>query len=169
MPLVVARAFRDTTFGFSPSFHLRAMIVCVFLTVLWLLLVRPARRSNRRVILNWAAGATLIWAMYSTIWLPYLDSRRSYRGVVETAAQYLPRDGCVTSRNLGEPQRALFYYFVGVVTEREEVSPNSACSTLLVQYPGNAQQPTPAGWLPVWQGTRRGDATELYVIYRRAT
>ena len=56
----------------------------LFLTLLWLALVRPARRSNRRAVLNWAAGMTLLWALYSTIWLPYLDSRRSYRAVAES-------------------------------------------------------------------------------------
>jgi hypothetical protein len=35
--------------------------------------VRPARRSNRRALLNWAAGMTLLWALFSTIWLPYVD------------------------------------------------------------------------------------------------
>ena len=73
------------------------------------LLVRPARRSNRRAVLNWAAGMTLLWALYSTIWLPYLDSRRSYRTVARVAARRTCRaQGCVASRNLGEPQRALF-------------------------------------------------------------
>lgn len=169
MSLPIARAFRDTAVGYRPSFHGRAVIVCVFLTVLWLSLVRPARRSNRRAILNWAAGTTLLWALYMTIWLPYLDSRRSYRNVAETAALHLPANECVASRNLGEPQRALFYYFAGIVTEREEVDPDTACPTLLVQY-GRDDADTAAleGWTQAWEGRRRGDDTERYVIYTRA-
>lgn len=168
MSLPIARAFRDTAIGYRPSFHSRAVAVCVFLTVLWLLLVRPAHRSNRRAILNWAAGTTLLWALYMTIWLPYLDSRRSYRMVAETAALHLPAKGCIASRNLGEPQRALFYYFAGIATRREEIDPEAACPTLLVQYgrddPDLAVQ---EGWTPVWQGQRRGDDTERYVIYTK--
>jgi len=130
--------------------------------------VRPARRSNRRAILNWAAGTTLLWAMYSTIWLPYLDSRRSYRVVAETAALHLPRDQCIASRNLGEPQRALFYYFAGIRTEREEAHPDHACRTLIVQYGANDRDVAiDQGWVPVGQGQRRGDNTERYVIYER--
>ncbi|MEP6656674.1 MAG: hypothetical protein ABJC33_05520 [Betaproteobacteria bacterium] len=169
MSLAIARAFRDTAIGYQPSFHGREMIVCVLLTVLWLSLVRPARRSNRRAILNWAAGTTLLWALYMTIWLPYLDSRRSYRIVAEAAALHLPANECVASRNLGEPQRALFYYFAGIVTEREESHPDMPCPALLVQY--GRDDPDPAvleGWTQAWEGRRRGDATERYVIYTRA-
>ena len=170
MPLAVARAFRDTLVGYRPSFHGREIITCVLLTVLWLVIVRPARRSNRRAILNWAAGTTLLWAMYSTIWLPYLDSRRSYRVVAETAAVHLPKDGCIASRNLGEPQRALFYYFAGIRTEREESRPGHVCQTLIVQYGGHDRDTAVSqGWIPVWTGQRRGDDTERYVIYRRSS
>ena len=168
MSLPIARALRDTTIGYQPSFHGRAVLVCVFLTAMWLALVRPARRSNRRAILNWAAGTTLIWAMFTTIWLPYLDSRRSYRIVAEEAALHLPKVGCVASRNLGEPQAALFYYFAGVRTEREEVRINQECDTLLVQYArSDVDTPGEPGWTRVWEGRRRGDETERYVIYRR--
>ncbi len=168
MSLPIARALRDTTIGYQPSFHGRAVAICIFLTLLWLALVRPARRSNRRAILNWASGMTLLWALYMTIWLPYLDSRRSYRIVAETAALHLPKQGCIASRNLGEPQRALFYYFAGIVTEPEEVHPHTVCDSLLVQY---GRQDTDGaageGWTPVWEGRRRGDETEHYVVYQR--
>ena len=30
-----------------------------------------------------------------------------------------------------------------------------------------ARRPTPAGWTPVWEGHRRGDDTERFVLYRR--
>ena len=87
----------------SPSFHLGSMLAALALTVLWVALVRPARRSNRRAILNWAAGVTLLWGLVTTIWLPYLDSRRSYRWTVEALARELPRD---TLRREPQPGRA---------------------------------------------------------------
>ncbi|MEP7208267.1 MAG: hypothetical protein ABI920_15115 [Casimicrobiaceae bacterium] len=164
----IAHLLRDTTVGYQPSFHGRAMIVCVLLTILWLMLVRPARRSNRRAILNWAAGTTLLWAMFATIWLPYLDSRRSYRLVAEAAATHLPRNGCIASRNLGDAQRALFYYFAGIHTIPEDGVPVDGCATLLVQYArGDIDAGGGPGWIVSWEGQRRGDETERYVIYTR--
>jgi 4-amino-4-deoxy-L-arabinose transferase-like glycosyltransferase len=164
----IAALFRDTEVGFQPTFHLGAVLAAVFLTLLWVALVRPARRSNRRALLNWAAGVTLTWCLYSTIWLPYLDSRRSYRAMIESLAARVPANGCVASRGLGDPQRALLYYFGGIATVREVAQPNAdaECDALLVQYGAIGERP-PAlpGWRIEWQGGRRGDATERYVLY----
>jgi hypothetical protein len=112
---------------------------------------------------------TLLWALFTTIWLPYLDSRRSYRAVAQSVQPHLPHEGCVASRNLGEAQRALFHYFANLVTVREEKSPISECTGLLVQYGRHdADAGTPEGWRPIWEGHRRGDDTERYVLYLRA-
>ncbi len=91
----LARADRanvsDTQPGYQPPWQWLALArVRDSLRLLWIALVRPARRSNRRAVLNWAAGMTLVWGLYTTIWLPYLDSRRSYRPVAESLAQHLP-------------------------------------------------------------------------------
>jgi 4-amino-4-deoxy-L-arabinose transferase-like glycosyltransferase len=168
MSPAIARLFRDTEAGYRPSFHWAAFGVSSFLTVLWLALVRPARRSNRRAVLNWAAGMTLLWALYTTIWLPYLDSRRSYRTVAESLRAHLPREGCVASRNLGDAQRALFHYFAGLVTVRAEVSSIDQCTALLVQYGrGDRGSGVSDAWEASWEGRRRGDDTERYVLYLR--
>src|SRR5439155_1666304 len=120
LPAPVAHLFRDTQPGFQPPWQWLPVLVSLFLTLLWVALVRPARRSNRRAVLNWAAGMTLVWGLFATIWLPYVDSRRSYRPVAESLAVHLPADSCLASRNLGEPQGALLEYFAGVITKRGE-------------------------------------------------
>ena len=168
MAVPVARLLRDTEAGYHPPWRWLAIVVSALLTLLWLALVRPARRSNRRAVLNWAAGMTLLWALYSTIWLPYLDSRRSYRTMTQAMALHLPAQGCVASRNLGEPQRALFRYFAGLVTVREETVPKPDCAAVLVQFGRVDRAPAaPAGWRIEWQGQRRGDDTERFVLYTR--
>ena len=164
----VAKLLRDTEPGYRPPLRWIAVAISALLSVLWLLLVRPARRSNRRAVLNWAAGTTLLWALLTTIWLPYIDSRRSYRDVAESLRAALPREGCVASRNLGDAQRALFYYFANLVTVREEKTPVNRCAAMLVQYGRHdADTATPAGWQLVWEGHRRGDDTERYVLYAK--
>ena len=170
IPPAVARILRDTEPGFRPPFQWLAVLLSAFLSVLWLALVRPARRTNRRAVLNWAAGMTLVWGLYMSIWLPYLDSRRSYRPVAETLAQQLPARGCLASRNLGEPQRALLQYFANIVTVREERSPAHDCPLLLVQYGRHDGDPIDRlGWEIAWQGARRGDDTERFVLFRKTS
>jgi 4-amino-4-deoxy-L-arabinose transferase-like glycosyltransferase len=145
-----------------------AFALSALLTLLWVALVRPARRSNRRTLLNWATGMTLLWVLYSSIWLPYVDSRRTYRTVAESLSTALPSDGCVASRNLGDAQRVLFRYFAKLATVRAENAPIDQCNALLVQYGRKDAEPTtPEGWQAVWTGRRHGDDTERYVLYLR--
>jgi hypothetical protein len=168
MSLRVARVFRDTEIGYQPSFKLWAILTAVFLTVLWVALVRPAHKSNRRALLNWAAGIVLLWGLYSTIWLPYLDSRRSYRIVATSLQTRVPGDTCIAGRNLGDQQRALFQYFGGIVTVPEGSPSAKACRALLVQYGRQGVEPVP-GWKVAWEGGRRGDDTERFVLYVKDT
>jgi 4-amino-4-deoxy-L-arabinose transferase-like glycosyltransferase len=168
LPEPVARIFHDTQPGFQPPVHWLPLAVAIFLSLLWVALVRPARRSNRRAVLNWAAGMTLVWGLNVTIWLPYLDSRRSYRPVAESLAAQLPPDGCVASHNLGDPQRALFDYFIGLITVRDEIEPGHKCKTLLMQVGReDSDIPPDSAWEKVWEGRRRGDDTERYLMFRR--
>lgn len=168
MSLATARLFRDSEIGFQPSFKLWAMCAALGMTILWIAMVRPARRSNRRAVLNWAIGLTLLWVLVSTIWLPYIDSRRSYRVVAESIRAQVPDGQCVASRNLGEAQRALLAYFAGLRTEREEADRGLACPLLLVQLGRNDfDAPPPEGMTQVWEGSRRGDDTEKFVLYRK--
>jgi 4-amino-4-deoxy-L-arabinose transferase-like glycosyltransferase len=170
LPEAVARVFRDSQPGFQPPIQLIPIMISALLTLAWIALVRPARRSNRRTILNWAVGMTLAWGLYSTIWLPYLDSRRSYRAVADSLSTHLPPGTCVASRNLSEPQRALFEYFIGLITVRDEVDPANACGALLVQLGrDDAETPPDSAWEKVWEGRRRGDDTERFVLFRRPT
>ena len=165
----VAILLRDSETGYGTSFKLRAILAALFLTVLWIMLVRPARRSNRRVLLNWTAGTTLIWGLVATIWLPYVDARRTYRTVGESLGIYRPADGCLARRDVGLAQRALFYHFAGIVSVPESDPQAARCSMLLVQY-GRLPEGTPPlpGYAIAWEGGRRGDLSERYVLYRKA-
>lgn len=169
LPEPIARMFRDTQPGFQPPWQPLAVLISTFLSLLWIVLVRPARRSNRRAVLNWATGMTLVWGLYMTIWLPYLDSRRSYRPVAESLAQRIPAGTpCVASRNLGEPQRALFDYFGGIVAVRDDLAAAARCPLLLLQV-GRDDPDTPpdSAWERIGEAHRRGDDTERFLLFRR--
>jgi 4-amino-4-deoxy-L-arabinose transferase-like glycosyltransferase len=169
LPEPVARLFLDVEPGYRPPWQLLPALASIFLTLLWLVLVRPARRSNRRAVLNWAAGMILAWGLFATIWLPYVDSRRSYRSVVESLAAVLPTGTCIAGRNLGEPQRALLEYFAGIVTIRDDAPGANRCPVLLLQVGREdpAEPPDPA-WIKIWEGRRRGDGTERFILFRRS-
>ncbi|MDR2016431.1 MAG: hypothetical protein LBP90_02315 [Burkholderiales bacterium] len=162
-----AELFRDAEVGYQPTFRLRSALVSLFLTVLWILLVRPARQSSQRAVLNWAVGMMLIWGLVVTIWMPYVDSRRSYE-VVARMLQPYAASGCVASRDVGEAQRAIFYYYTAVKVFPEQKPAMAACPLLLVEYNvANLQVPPLDGFETLQSGRRYGDNTEMYVLYRR--
>jgi 4-amino-4-deoxy-L-arabinose transferase-like glycosyltransferase len=166
MSPAVARFFRDTEFGYRPPFQPWAVLVAAFLTLLWIALVRPARKSNRRALLNWAAGIVLVWGLFSTIWMPYLDSRRSYRSMAVELAPHLPAKGCVAARNLGDAQRALLNYFTGLVTVPDGSAAAAKCDLLIVQY-GRQYPDRLKDYHTLWEGQRRGDDTEHFALYAK--
>jgi hypothetical protein len=90
--------------------------------------------------------------------------------MIEDLASYVPAQGCIASRNLGDPQRALLHYFAAIRTVREETDAHAddECNALLVQYGSVAgAPPSLPGYRVSWEGGRRGDATERYVLYVR--
>ena len=107
--------------------------------------------------------------LYTTIWLPYLDSRRSYHPVAESLMQQLPAGtSCLASRDLGEPQRALIEYFGGIVPVRDDLAAANTCLLLLLQV-GRDDSDTPpdSSWQKIWEGHRRGDDTERFLLFQR--
>ena len=117
---------------------------------------------------QWTVGVTLCWALIATLWTPFLDAGKSYRGMMRSLVRALPRGECVSSLHLGEPQRALLFYFAGITTKRIEVEPTVDCPALLMQGWRKAGLSPPGNqWVLVWEGARPGDTRELYRVYRR--
>ena len=114
---------------------------------------------------------TLLWGLYTTIWLPYLDSRRSYRdGRRSRCASQLPRAGLRREPQSRRAAARAVHYFAGLVTDaRRRRTPTDRLPALLVQYGRDdrrARRRPPAG-SAVWDGQRRGDDTERFVLYLR--
>ena len=157
--------------GADLQFEWLPFSLAVFFSLVWFAIIRPARQSPRRSVLNWAVGMALVWGLYSTILLSVEDSGRSYRAMILEIQKVLPaRYDCLASRGLGEPQRALLDYFIGVRTERVEVKPAATCSLLLDQ--GSRSDDSPQGpdgnWRIIWEGNRPGDNSERFRLYQRS-
>ena len=155
--------------GFVTPFNGWALVPAVALTFAWLAVVFAVRRSALRSVVTSALGLTLVWGLLATIWLPWLDAGKSYRGMIASLTAALPHDrGCIASRNLGEPQRALLDYFAGIVTRRLEVEPGVQCRFLLTQgVSGPAGDAIDPSWRLIWTGSRLGDTSERFRLFER--
>jgi 4-amino-4-deoxy-L-arabinose transferase-like glycosyltransferase len=168
-PAPLAARLSELHPGFDARFDPMTLVVAVAATLLWVGLVWRVGRSNRRAIMNWAAGLTLFWVLTNLFLLAYIDYGKTYRGMIEQVKVHLPAKGCVASQNFGESQRALLDYFAGVKTQRLERIPAAArdCDALLWQGSVGNVDSIGEPWVKVWEGARPGDRRELYRIYRR--
>ena len=156
--------------GYTPGFKWFAFSVAVCYTVAWFVLLARLKRIAERPVIAWAAGVTVIWGLLNLLFLPWVDTGKSYRSVFVGMQQNLPSQyRCVSSRNLGESQRAMLHYVSNIVTYREEVATRRRnCDLLLTQGVVREEVAAP-GWRKIWEGSRPGDKVERYRLYRRTS
>ena len=168
-PSGIARALAAFQPGFQGRFHWFAFLVAAASTFLWAALVARTMPTTRRALVNWGGGITLMWILASTLWLPYVDAGKSYKGVVQELERALPKGSrCISSMGLGESQRAMLEYYAGIVTYREEIpQPKRDCDLLLTQGTAIQDLPVANGWKKIWEGARPGDTKERFRLYKR--
>jgi 4-amino-4-deoxy-L-arabinose transferase-like glycosyltransferase len=124
----------------------------------WLFVLLVTPRDELRMPIVWTAAITVAWGVTMSVWLPFLDDAKSYRGVATAMQTHVPADSCISGRDLTEPQRAVFHYYSGVIAGRD-------CPLLLV----HTSQPTAPAlgreWTLVWRGTRPGDEKEFFWLF----
>jgi 4-amino-4-deoxy-L-arabinose transferase-like glycosyltransferase len=166
-PTEVAHWVEKRQPGYIVHINGLALFLAASLSTAWLVVVARMKRSALRGIVNSALGITLAWGLLATIWLPWLDSDKSYRAMIVSLQGSLPSNyNCIGSKQLGEPQRALLHYFAGIITLRDEVD-DSHCELKLIQNGAHLPEQTELGWKPIWQGRRQGDKTELYTLLKK--
>jgi 4-amino-4-deoxy-L-arabinose transferase-like glycosyltransferase len=165
-PAKITQLLKDYRPGFDPVFQLNQFWIAVCVTVLWMVLVWRVGRSIRRSVINWAAGVTLLWLLAVTLWMPWLNSGKSYRLMVTSLKHVLPaKYNCISGRGIGEGQRAMLQYFGDITVSGK---PKPECNLILVQ--GNsATSPIQdkEHWKNVWDGSRTGDKNERFWLYRK--
>lgn len=162
----ITHLLKDYQPGFIPVFQTIPFWIAVAVTVLWIVLVWRVGRSVRRSLINWASGVTLLWILTMTLWLPWLDSGKSYRHMIEDLVANLPQKyNCIAGVRIGDSQRAMLFYFGDIDPHRKATH---VCDLLLVQGNRIAKPiEDEIGWEKVWEGGRKGDQNERYRLYRR--
>ena len=155
----------------EPHFHWLSFLAALGITLVWLAVVANAKRSNRAAINDWAVGITMAWSLLMTIWLPWIDSARSYAPVMNGIKAALPQGfACMTSRNLGSAQHALLDYYAGVQAQPFEIVQRLDCDLYLLQDERGQKKIEPGpDWHLIWHGKRVTDRRESFRLYQRNT
>ncbi len=133
---------------------------------------KPLLAGAGRGLYAWVTGLALCWALLSTLLLPWIDYSKSYRTVYTAIRAALPPTyRCIGSAGLGESERAMLDYYLGIATWRREAGAAPECDVLLVN--GFKDRPPrdidPARWALVWQGARPGDSKEGFWLFSGKT
>jgi len=159
----ITRLLKDYHPTFEPSVQTPAFWIAILVTVLWVILVWRVRRSMRRAVINWAAGVTLIWVLAMTIWLPWLDSGKSYRNIAVSLKQAMPPNyRCLASQGLGDTQRVMLHYFSGINALNQ-----GQCDLMLtLSNPPRASKEGEV-WIKLWEKRRPSVRAEHFYLYQR--
>lgn len=155
---------------FQPHFAGLPFVVALSLSLAWLVALWQLRASRLRAVSAWTLGLTLLWSLLATLWLPWIDSAKSYRSMIADLQHALPSHySCIASLQFGECERGMLDYLAGIVTHRLEVEPGADCNLLLVRKGRHASSnPAPdSQWQLFWEGGRPGDRDERYFLFRR--
>ncbi|MFT7229160.1 MAG: 4-amino-4-deoxy-L-arabinose transferase-like glycosyltransferase [Methylophilaceae bacterium] len=151
------------------DFSVLALVLASAITLIWLFSTFRSKHSNRAVATNWAIGMTFIWTLLMTLWLPIIDSARSYHDVFTGFKNVLPKGySCITSKDLGDAQRDLLHYYANVKTQPSESGEESSCDLFLIQ---DKRDPTEVmldeSWDYIWGGKRISERKESFRLFQQ--
>jgi 4-amino-4-deoxy-L-arabinose transferase-like glycosyltransferase len=168
-PEVAARNVARAAPGFVVSVVWVPTIIAAVLTLIWLYAVAMAHRNNRRAIVNWAAGITLIWVLLNSLALPGVDHVRSYRQPISEVTRLInERPTCVIGVEIGDPQRAMFDYFSHMRFVVPHSSTAAHCKWMLIQGTKSHTPDVATIWTLAWEGARPAERVEQFRLYRRS-
>jgi len=169
--LGVPRKLAENALRMAPGFveHFDPIVIAsaLLLSLAWLMFLFRVPRSRTRGVTRWAAGMTLLWGTFATLYMPWADYQKTYRSVALQLKSQIPvNTPCVNGRSLGSAQRAAFSYLVDLVTVPYDPTKPQLCPLLLVQ--GRAQDPSDhlgPHWKKLADVGRPGDRSERFRLY----
>lgn len=159
----------DLPLPFTMPLQPLAVGAAAALTLGFVALAAGAKRLQNASLTLWVAALALVWGLAHTLWLPWLDMAKSYRSVFDEVKKRMPPDArCVVMHGLGESERAMVGYYLGVVPRARHLHEED-CRALM--WEGNLHKtrgwPWPGQWKLVWRGHRPGESEEGFELFLR--
>jgi len=146
-----------------------SLFIAIFATIVWIATVN-AKRSNRAAVTDWAVGITMAWSLLMTLWLPFLDSAKSYLKVASDIQQVMPKQvGCINTIGLSSQHINLLNYYLNKPLKTTEWYQEPECSVLLVRSENRYSEITPSSqnWKLLLKTKRPAERRERFVVYER--
>lgn len=152
------------------NFSIFAFTAASAITLIWLFAAFRSQHSNRSAATNWAIGMTFVWTLLMTLWLPMIDSARSYATVFTSLKNALPAEyTCISSENLGSAQRDLLHYYANVKTHSSLTQASNNCDLFLIQDERNPKKiMLGSDWQQIWHGKRVSERKEEFRLFHQS-
>ena len=146
-----------------------ALIIALIVSAIWVSVCIRAKQTNKSTVTNWAVGMTFGWSLLMTLWLPLLDSAKSYQPVFSSFQAALPQKyNCINSLNVVQPQRLLLNYYTNVKLQPFETTQQLSCDLYLLQdVKGVGEMHLGQEWVQIWKGKRNADRKESFRLFKR--
>lgn len=158
--------------GFLPAHgQAAAGAVAALATGLWLAIALAGKmQTPLQAAVLWLAGIGAVWSAVMTLWLPWIEETRSYRGTLlhmQAAAEHVAPGQCVTASRLGESIAPMLEYVSGAPLKTGDFK-DTLCPLLLTVSRRTDPENPAAGWVLVWRGSRPLDEkNEELRLYKR--
>jgi 4-amino-4-deoxy-L-arabinose transferase-like glycosyltransferase len=148
-----------------------AFIIAMMITVAWGFVCLRAKQTNKSTVTNWAVGMTFVWGLLMTLWLPLIDSAKSYKPVFTSLNKALPNHySCINSLNVAQPQRLLLNYYTNIKLQPFEATQQLSCDLYLFQdVKGVGTMHPGQDWKLIWSGKRTADRKEGFRLFQRVS
>jgi 4-amino-4-deoxy-L-arabinose transferase-like glycosyltransferase len=145
------------------------LVPAILVTAIWLFTCIRAKQGNRSTVTNWAVGMTFGWSLLMSLWLPWIDSAKSYEPVFNGIYKLLPANtNCMNSLGVGQSQSLLFSYYTSINLKSVETTELLDCNFYLIQDErGVARMQPNDEWKLIWQGKRAADRKESFRLFQR--
>jgi 4-amino-4-deoxy-L-arabinose transferase-like glycosyltransferase len=151
------------------DFNVFAFSAASAITIIWIFAALRSQHSNRAAATNWAIGITFVWTLLMSLWLPMIDSARSYRDVFTSLKSKLPPEyTCVAGEGIGDSQRELLHYYVNIKPYFSFTEDGKNCDLYLIQddkYPKSVSLGN--DWQQIWSGKRASDGKESFRLFQQ--
>ncbi len=149
-------------------FSFIAFVTALVVSLIWLLAILRSQHSNRSGATNWAIGMTAVWTLLMTLWLPMIDSARSYETIFTDLKQALPsKYACVIGNHLGKAQRDLLHYYANIKAQAVETDGALNCDLYLIQDEGGREKvELGKDWKLIWSGKRAAERRESFRLFK---
>ena len=151
------------------AFSWVAVALALLMTLIWAFVCIRAKQTNKSSVTNWAVGMTFSWVLLMTLWLPMIDSAKSYHQAFTNMQLALPNNyQCINSLNIGLHQRLLLNYHTNITLIPLENGQSLNCDFYLLQdTKGNGIMQPGAEWQKIWAGRRNADRKEGFRLFKR--